>query len=287
MMNKKVLLLYFALFIVAFSTLSCQTKSVNEWEILFGGTGLETWDTFLGPQFNPGMSWEEVRDQPSLGLNNDVPGVFSIVVLQGEPVLRISGEIWGGISTKEEYENYHLQFQFKWGELKWYPRNKDSDKRDSGLLYHGVGNHGDGDGFWLISQEFQIQEGDCGDYWGVAGAAFDIRAKKNKEDVYQYDENGSIMTFGNHTEIGRYCKKYPDGEKPNNEWNTVDLYCFGGTSVHIINGIVTMILENSRRLQNDIETPLTKGKIQFQSEAAEIFYKNIKIRPIESLPKYK
>ena len=42
-------------------------------------------------------------------------------------------------------------------------------KKDSGLLYFAVGNHGADYGAWMRSQEFQIQEGDCGDYWGVAG----------------------------------------------------------------------------------------------------------------------
>ena len=31
-------------------------------------------------------------------------------------VLRISGEEWGCITTNEEYENYHLVLEFKWGE---------------------------------------------------------------------------------------------------------------------------------------------------------------------------
>ncbi len=46
----------------------------------------------------------------------------------------ISGEIFGGISTKEEFENYHLKMEFKWGEKRYEPRlNK---RRDSGIHYH-------------------------------------------------------------------------------------------------------------------------------------------------------
>jgi hypothetical protein len=200
------------------------------------------------------------------------------------PVLRVSGKIWGGISTKREFENYHLQLQFKWGQLKWYPREKDADRRDSGLLYHGVGEHGKGDGYWLRSQEFQIQEGDCGDYWGVAGALFDIRASMNADSIFQYDPLGSLLTFSDDTETGRHCKKYPDAEKPSGEWNTIDLYCFKNTSVHVINGKVVMVLENSRQSDNGKETELVKGKIQLQSESAEVFYRNIKIRSIDAIP---
>jgi len=47
-----------------------------------------------------------------------------------------------------------------------------------------------------------------------------------------------------------------------------------------------MILKNSRYLNDANEfIPMTKGKIQLQSEAAEIFFKDIKIRNIDSLEK--
>jgi hypothetical protein len=45
-----------------------------------------------------------------------------------------------------------------------------------------------------------------------------------------------------------------------------------------------MILMNSRHKVGDKEVPLTKGKIQIQSEGAEVFYRNITVRPIEAIP---
>lgn len=258
---------------------NCSPATKENWEVLFDGSSLEDWDTYLGA---PRIQGDTTVYKP-LGLNVDT-SVFKIVNHEGENVLRISGEIWGGVSTKREFENYHLQLQFKWGELKWYPREKDSDRRDSGLLYHGVGEHGKGDGFWLRSQEFQIQEGDCGDYWGVAGAGFDIKATMNADSIYQYDPKGSLLSFSQDSKLGRHCKKNPDTEKPSGEWNTVDLYCFKGTSVHVMNGVVVMVLENSRQSDNGNEMELIKGKIQLQSESAEVFYRNIKIRSIESIP---
>lgn len=267
--------------VVLLILVSCSSASEEKWEVLFDGSSLKDWDTYLGAPRNQG---DTTKYKP-LGLNVDT-SVFKIVNHEGENVLRVSGEIWGGISTKREFENYHLQLQFKWGELKWYPREMDSDRRDSGLLYHGVGEHGAGDGFWLRSQEFQIQEGDCGDYWGVAGAGFDIKATMNADSIFQYDPQGSLLTFIENSETGRHCKKYPDTEKPSGEWNTVDLYCYQGTSVHVMNGVVVMILENSSQSDHGNKTALTKGKIQLQSESAEVFYRNIKIRSIESIPQF-
>jgi hypothetical protein len=263
-----------------------QQNAGASWQVLFDGTSLDQWDTYLGPQFTQDVTTDKLKEQPVPGLNNDYPRVFTLVDIDGEKVLRISGEFWGGISTKTEFENYHLRLEFKCGQKKWYPKEKETDRRDSGLLYHGVGKHGAGDGFWLRSQEFQIQEGDTGDYWGVAGAMCDIRAHKIDKDTYQYDKDGPLLHFGEQMEIGRHCKKYPDAEKPSGEWNTIDLYCFGGTSIHMVNGIVTMILENSRMLMDEKEYPLHKGKIQLQSEAAEVYYKNIALRPIDALPDF-
>jgi len=37
------------------------------------------------------------------------------------------------------------------------------------------------------------------------------------------------------------------------EWNTIELLCVGGTSVHIVNGKVNMILTNSRHVVNGKE----------------------------------
>ncbi len=276
------IMMLFTGFCTLMSCSPSQNTSEDKWQVLFDGSDLAGWDTYLGPQFKPGITWDNIREQPALGLNNDTAGVFKVVSLDGEKVLRVSGEIWGGISTKQEFENYHLQLQFKWGELKWYP--KENEKRDSGLLYHAVGQHGDEDMFWLRSQEFQIQEGDCGDYWGVAGATFDIHAKLNEDSTYQYDQSGPLLTFSQVSEVGRHCKKYPDAEKPTGEWNTIDLYCFGGASLHVVNGVKTMAPQNSGQTVNNEKMSLTKGKIQIQSEAAEVFYRNIKIRSIDQLP---
>ena len=46
-----------------------------------------------------------------------------------------------------------------------------------------------------------------------------------------------------------------------------------------------MTLFHSRQPGNDgKDLPLTKGKIQLQSEGAEVFYRDIEIRSITSLP---
>lgn len=265
-----------------FSLMACNNEkqvSDEQWKPLFNGTDLAGWDIYLN---RPDLTRPESDDNSRLGLNNDPQRVFSVVMENGQPAIRISGQTFGGISTLEAFDNYHLQLQFKWGARKWPPRQ--NAKMDSGVLYHAVGPHGADGGSWMRSQEFQVQQGDCGDYWGVAGAVFDIPARMNVDSNYVYDPNAQLLTFKDRTPVGRHCIKDPDAEKPTGEWNTIDLYCKGDTAIHVMNGQVNMVLYNSRQVDGMEERPLTKGKIQIQSEGAEVFYRDIRIRPIESLP---
>ena len=45
-----------------------------------------------------------------------------------------------------------------------------------------------------------------------------------------------------------------------------------------------MVLQNSRYFDGEKFQPLVEGKIQLQSEAGEVFYKDIKIKPINKMP---
>jgi hypothetical protein len=254
--------------------------SVTEnWKQLYNGKDLTGWDTYIGPDLND--SGKFITGQP-IGLNNDPRHVFTIVNQKGENLIRISGENWGAISTKDEFENYHLQLQFKWGALSW--GQKKNKKKDSGLLYHSVGKYGADYGAWMRSQEFQIEETNCGDYWGVAGGMADMPVIKKSDTEWVYNPQGTMITFREGSKQGRRCIKRSDAENPTGQWNTLDLYCHGDTSIHLVNGVVVMILYNQKQLDNGQILPLTKGKIQIQSEGAEIFYRQIKVEPIERLP---
>ncbi len=251
----------------------------NDWQKLFNGKDLSGWDTYLGPPLDD--AGKKLSDIP-VGLNKDPKHVFTIVGDNGKKVIRISGENWGGISTKKEYADFHLQLKFKWGSLTW--AQKKGKKKDSGLLYFAVGEHGADYGAWMRSQEFQIEEGNCGDYWGVAGGMEDILAIKKSDSQYVYNPAGQLYTFSATSEVGRHCIKQGDAENPLGEWNTLDLYCHGDTSVHVINGKVMMLLYHSQQMENGEALPLKKGKLQIQSEGAEVFYRDIMIKSLEAIP---
>lgn len=249
-------------------TTACNESCKNSWQTLFNGEDLEGWDTWIGPT-------EEGGD--SIGLNKDTLNLFSVVDLDGEKVIRISGEINASLATIDEFENYHLSMEFKWGDevfTKW----------NSGLLYHSYGPFGEGLGVWMSAHELQLFTGHVGDSYRMGKSYCEIPTIENDEGKFVYTKEGETTPSIPGTKT-RIIAKDSDNEKPSGEWNTVELYCFGRTSVHVINGKVNMINYNSGKYlgEGNIE-PLSKGKIQLQSEGGELFVRNIKIKPIEEIP---
>lgn len=271
---------------------SCSSKKVttSEWENLLD-LELTQWDEFVGaPHYSVDIEGYEkgngMEEGAALGLNNDPLNVFSAIEMDGEPVLKVSGQIYGAVTTKKEYENYHLSLMFKWGGNKFAPR---ADKpMDSGVLYHAIGEQGAFWNCWMQSQEFQIQEEDCGDYYTIAGTGADIKAIKKENpdsdwDIFIYDTDSEYKRFKT-GEDGR-CRKCANYGKLEG-WNQIDLVCLGDKAYHIVNGKIALVVENSVTYgQYDIAKALTKGKIQLQSEGAEVYYKHIKIRQVNALPK--
>lgn len=287
---KTLLIILLGSVLCGFLFMSLTEKKISSWEYLLD-KDLSKWDVFIGvPHHTVNIQGYEKGDGMNgtpLGLNNDPLQVYSTIQIDDEVVLKVDGIIYGGLSTKKEYENYHLSMQFRWGENKYEPR---LDKpRDSGILYHCQGPHGAFWNVWMQSQEMQVQKGDTGDYYTIAGTGMDIKTDKKvipgrEFDIYIYNPEGEYKTFKT-GEDGR-CRKMINAENPIGEWNQLDLVCIGDKAYHMVNGIVVMVLENSVAYnKRGKATPLVKGKIQIQSEAAEVYYKDIKIKSVKTLPK--
>lgn len=250
---------------------------------------LSEWEMYLSYRHKDGytgeMPTEGGKAITPIGYNKNVNNVFSMVEEDGKPVLRISGEVYGCVFTKQEYENYHLKLKVKWGDKKWEPRK--NKLKDSGVLYHSIGESGvDHWRAWMLSQELQIMEGHMGDYWAIASSAIDVRAFMPEGNMNTVASTRQpFLPLGAGTELSGFCLRSTDHESPEGEWTEIELVCFEDKSLHIVNGHVVMVLQNSRYMDNGKTVPLTRGKIQLQSEATEVFYKDVKIRSIEELPK--
>lgn len=260
-----------------------------EWRSLFDGS-LKGWETYLSYRHTTSYNGkvpvdEEGKPLPPIGYNKDEANVFSAVQQDGAPVLRISGEIYGCVFTKADFKNYHLKLRMKWGNKKWAPRLH--EPMDSGILYHSQGECGvDYFRSWMLSQEFQVIEQSHGDYWCIANSQISIRAAKPAgKDTLVYNRHAPEVRMGSVKDGNNgFCQASGNFERPMDQWNDLELICFEDKSLHIVNGQVVMALSKSSYRDGDLSKPLVSGKIQLQSEAAEVFYKDIQIKNIDGIP---
>lgn len=263
----------------------------NEWTPLWNGRDLSEWSTWLQkPEMTsdvPGLPrGADGKYTEAIGSNRDPLKVFTVVVEDGRPAIRITGEVFGELRSKESLRNYRLRLSFKWGKAKWPPRHKPETPRDSGLLYHVHAEPGAEGRTWARSIELQIQEHDVGDLYAV-GSEISVRSTPREVDdrvVYDYDPKGEFRVFSQVPGKEGRCVKQPDHEKPSGEWNTVELICFGEDAIHIVNGKVVMRLHAPRRIDGPRPLPVTSGPIILQSEGAEIFYRDIEYVPVTAMP---
>jgi hypothetical protein len=238
-------------------------------EHLFNGRNLDNWDKHIGTALN---GHEELRKSAT------PEKVFSVVEKDGEKLIRISGEINGSLATQKAFGDYHLRLVFKWGDKIYTAQN-------SGLLYHSFGEFGVALGTWMAAIEHQLKHESVGDTYLMANTNCVTSAQKASDGrSFTFNPESEKFNFGEKG-TARSIKKATDMEKPIGEWNIVDLYCFGQTSVHVVNGKVVMINTNCGIYDGDQIKPLTSGKIQIQSEGSELYIRSINIEPIKKLPK--
>lgn len=210
-------------------------------------------------------------------------------------MLHISGDGYGGIITKNNYKNYHLIVEYRWGGKTWGARKEKT--RDSGVLVHGIGRDGGYSGTWLHSIEAQIIEGGVGDFILVRGKkedgsyypmSMDARVVKDRDGENCWNEDGKLNTFqsGRINWYGRdpdwadeiNFRGKEDVESPGLEWTTLEVICDGDKITNIVNGV--KVNEGSN------VTP-DYGKILIQTEMAELYVRKWEIWPVGKAPSYK
>jgi hypothetical protein len=253
------------IFLLSFCLLSYTTSAQKQ---LFNGKNLRNWNIHLG---SPISGYEELAKKAT------PESTYQVVEAEGKKMIRVSGEINASLATKAEYRNYHLHLEFKWGAKVYGTRN-------SGLLYHSFGPFGAAFGTWMANIEHQLMHDNLGDTYLMCNTSCNTKTVKSSDDKnYNFSPEGQTTAFSE-TDNGRSIKKAKDAEKPIGEWNTVDLYCYGQTSVHVVNGQIVMVNTNCSKIENGLKVPLTKGKIQIQSEGGELFIRKMEIEKIKEIP---
>lgn len=231
---------------------------------LFNGNDLDGWYTFI-------------KDK---GRDNDPNKVFTVQ----NGLIRISGEEYGCITTNDEYENYKLVVEFKWGEATFAPR---ADRaKDSGILLHSQGEDGGYSDTWMHSIECQLIEGGTGDIIVVGDGtpAFSVTspvAPEKQNGSYVFKPDGELVTI-NGGRINWYERDLEwedvkgfrganDVENPVGEWNRVEC---------IARGEEILIYLNNKLVNHAVKAQPTKGRIQIQSEGAELFVRRVELTPL-------
>ena len=252
--------------------LSAESES---WSSLFNGQDLSGWDA-LFIKNNTDKSGQASDYFP---VTNGV-----IHVYQGKQADSL--QPFAAIQTQASYSSYRFYVEYKWGTAKFAPRHE--MLRDAGILYHV---HGFGEPAWPLSVESQIQEGDSGDTY-VIGTQAQTFADANS---YLHQPVGSVSSWrflpqeqgGVARWIGAPGKilRIKHNQVLEHEgWNTMEVVVRNDRSVHLVNGVVNMRLSHLKRWDEASASwlPLTEGKIVLQAEGAEVFYRKMKIRPIEA-----
>ncbi|MFZ6037487.1 MAG: 3-keto-disaccharide hydrolase [Bacteroidota bacterium] len=296
--NITVLALTFVLF-------SCKKAQNEEWVDLLNYTDFSNWSYFVLKPEQKGTEESEMQYPPEWLIpkvylsDNPDSTVFSYQINEGKKMLHISGELIGFLTSKREYENYHLKYKFKFGK-KWQWLG--DRPRDGGIFYHVVNPASDRE---RSPHEFNIHDGDIGSYWSFGGYG-DIPSRPStdlpesitsiipilkpvipslKDTMYLFDPTGTIRTFSSSIPDMQIAVANPIEDNPLGEWNELDLICLGDTVIHAVNGKVVTVLYNSRYESEEGElVPLTKGAIKIQSEGGEQFVEYIRIKKITKIP---
>jgi len=189
------------------------------------------------------------------GKNNDPDHVFRIE----KGIVHVSGSEFGYFVTEKEYENYYLHVVFRWGEHTYEPRKDKA--RDSGVLFHVNGE----DKIWPQSVEFQMIEGGTGDIILVGNARLTVKGES--KDKGRFDRFGKGQWKD---EVG-YRDPQHEVEKPHGQWNCLELWAVGDTVRYYVNHVL---------VNEGAGSSLTKGRILFQSEGAEVYFKSMELRPV-------
>lgn len=231
---------------------------------LFNGKDLGGWYTFL----------------KSRGRDLDPKKVFTV----SDGMLRISGEEFGCVTSVKECENYHLVVEFRWGEQTCGDRK--ASARDSGVLVHSVGEDGAFGGIWMHAIECQMIEGGTGDVLVVGDGTdqFSVTCPVDAEStpgspVFKPDGKPTTIKSGRVNWYGRApdwknvkgFRGLHDVEKPVGEWNRYECIADGNTLTLILNGVV---------VNKCLAVQPHKGRIQIQSEGAEVFVRRVDVSPL-------
>ena len=260
--------LTFSLFAILFSAVCsygsyAQSKKNKGFVALFNGKDFSNWNLKL-------RNGDSVMASKVYSVDNSVIHVFKN--FPDSFGMKVDKNATHGLFyTKKKYSRYILKFEYKWGKKIF--NNFHQFQYDAGCYYH-VFN----DKIWPDGIEYQIRynqitgENHTGDFW-ASNTLFQWYADTVKKQFLLVDNGGIAIPKRSGEHRGRDVPHYALDD----EWNTCEVIVMGNNyAIHKLNG---------KLVNYATDLSVGEGIIGFQSETAEIFYKNIMIKEFtEDIP---
>lgn len=204
--------------------------------------------------------------------------------------IHLGGRSMGYLTTDDAYRDYHLSIEYKWG------HRTDGSKyvRNSGILLHASGPHGNARGVWMASIECQLAQGCEGDLIVIRGEDAGgqvIPVKLTSDTRTASDGRTRWLRGGSPTPYsGKQfwwslhepgfaelldTRGKDDVASPLGEWTLVECICRGSRITIKINGTT---------VNECYDVYPSAGKILLENEQNEIYFRNLEIRPLENAP---
>ncbi|HEX3654186.1 MAG TPA: protein kinase [Pirellulales bacterium] len=224
------------------------------------------------------------------GNPQSVPPAADHVFRAARGELHVTGRLKGVLITKQEYRNYRLTIEYKWGTKIW---NEDEDPfRDSGVILHCQGTEPVVRDLWPVGLRCVIAEGHTGDLipLNTMGSRFTLEVEGERRIVETrvgkrsntfYTPGQPLMNIAGAAVRGLGCnmtagagpgqrprQKY---ELPLGQWNKLECICQGDS---------VTVLFNQAKVNHVTQLNHTKGRIALQSMNAELVIRSMLLEPI-------
>ena len=261
---KNLLPILFALILVISGSIYCEAqsaKSKDGFVSLFNGKNLDGW--YLKIKSNDAELAKKVyaiEDGMVHVFNDDFPD--TITLKTGENATH------GLFYTNKKYSKFILRFEYKWGSK--IANNFHQYQYDAGCYYHVFD-----DKIWPMGIEYQVRynhiakKNHTGDFW-AAGVTFQWYAGEDSLTFLAPKDGGVPQPIKTDEHLAKVTTNF---NALNNQWNQCEVIVMGNEyAIHKLNDeIVNMATDLS----------VSEGIIGFQSETAEIFYRNIQIKEFD------
>ncbi|MBA4761802.1 DUF1080 domain-containing protein [Sphingomonas sp.] len=252
--------------LVVAQSLVGRVRASDSGQFLFDGRSLAGWRYYEGGR---------PRELPSHIMTH--AGELHVL---GDPLPDDAEVPFGYLATDRSFADFHLRLDYRWGSARYAPRAL--AKRNSGVMYHLSPNP---DPAVEQAIEFQIQEGNVGDIIAINARGLEA-PQPGGTPAWPEWPAWVPRTYVEPSRNGGISRQWFRGAgdfELRNRWNRLDIIAYRDQAAHLVNGRIVAAIHGLRAPTSPDQAaaaPLTSGRIALQIEAAQIAFRNIRIRPI-------